>query len=110
MTEECCATNNQIMILTCSGGSHVGQLANQAAVELTREGRGKMFCLAGIGGGLSGFVQSAKDISQMVLIDVCEVACSKKTLEREEVPVQKYVVITELGITKNKNFALNKFC
>ena len=35
MTEEGCATNGNIMILACSGGSNVGQLSNQAAVELT---------------------------------------------------------------------------
>lgn len=106
MTEQCCTTNSQVMILACSGGSNVGQLSNQAAVELTREGRGKMFCLVGIGGGLSGFVQSAKDVSAMVLIDGCEVGCGKKALEREGVPVHKYVVITDLGIIKNKDFAL----
>jgi len=38
------------MILACSGGSNVGQLSNQAAVALTREGFGKMYCLAGVGG------------------------------------------------------------
>jgi hypothetical protein len=54
------------MILACSGGSNVGQLSNQAAVELTQEGFGKMFCLAGVGGHLGGFVQSAKDVPQMV--------------------------------------------
>ena len=106
MTEQCCSKNNEVMILACSGGSNVGQISNQVAVELTREGKGKMFCLAGIGGGLSGFVQSAKDIPNMVLIDGCEVACGKKALERENVTVQNYVVITELGISKNKDFAL----
>jgi uncharacterized metal-binding protein len=45
MAEECCATNGNIMILACSGGSNVGQLSNQAAVDLTQEGFGKMFCL-----------------------------------------------------------------
>lgn len=43
------------MILACSGDSNVGQRSNQAAVELTLEGFGKMFCLAKIGGHLSGF-------------------------------------------------------
>ncbi len=106
MTEQCCTTDSQVMILSCSGGSNVGQLSNQAAVELTREGRGKMFCLVGIGGGLSGFVRSAKDVPAMVLIDGCEVGCGKKSLEREGVPIDKYLVITDLGITKNKDFAL----
>ncbi|HKK99667.1 MAG TPA: putative zinc-binding protein [Desulfotignum sp.] len=69
MAENCCAAQDNTMILACSGGSNVGQLSNQAAIELTREGVGKMFCLAGIGGNLSGFVQSAKDLDQMVTID-----------------------------------------
>jgi len=66
MADNCCTGGNEVMILACSGCSNVGQLSNQAAVELTKEGFGKMFCLAGIGGQLSGFVQSAIDASTMV--------------------------------------------
>ncbi|MBW2050053.1 MAG: hypothetical protein JRJ09_16210 [Deltaproteobacteria bacterium] len=32
MEKECCASRGDVMILTCSGGSNVGQVANQAAV------------------------------------------------------------------------------
>ncbi len=35
MAEGCCTPSGNIMILACSGGSNVGQLANLAAVELT---------------------------------------------------------------------------
>jgi uncharacterized metal-binding protein len=35
MPEECCSPGGNIMILACSGGSNVGQLSNQAAIELT---------------------------------------------------------------------------
>jgi uncharacterized metal-binding protein len=101
MSQECCSTNKQIMILACSGASNVGQLSNQAAVELAREGFGKMFCLAGVGANLSGFVQSAKDVPALVAIDGCPVACAKKILEQAEVPLRAYVAITELGIEKN---------
>jgi uncharacterized metal-binding protein len=94
------------MILACSGGSNVGQLTNQAAVELTREGFGKMFCLAGIGGQLSGFVQSAKDVPQMVAIDGCPAGCAKAILEQAHVALKNYIVVTELGIEKNKDFNL----
>lgn len=106
MTENCCSSGGNIMILACSGGSNVGQLSNQAAIELTREGFGKMFCLAGIGGKLSGFVQSAKDVENMVAIDGCPVGCAKAILEQAEVPLKNHLVITELGIEKNKNFTL----
>ena len=106
MSQDCCTSDGNVMILACSGGSNVGQLSNQAAVELTREGFGKMYCLAGIGGLLSGFVQSAKDVQSLVAIDGCDVGCAKAILEHTEVPLKNYVVITELGIEKNKNFEL----
>ncbi|MFP3912746.1 MAG: putative zinc-binding protein [Desulfobacteraceae bacterium] len=108
MGEDCCTTNGNIMILSCSGGSNVGQLANQAAVELTQEGFGKMFCLAGVGGHLGGFVQSAKDVPEMVAVDGCEIGCAKAILEHAEVPLQGYLVITDLGIEKNKDFDLKR--
>jgi uncharacterized metal-binding protein len=96
------------MILSCSGGSNVGQLANQASVELTQEGFGKMFCLAGIGGHLSGFVQSAKDVPTMVVIDGCSVGCAKAIIEHAEIPLGHYLVLTDLGVEKNKNFTLDR--
>jgi len=106
MAEECCTPGGNIMILVCSGGSNVGQLSNQAAIELTQEGFGKMFCLAGIGGHLGGFVQSAKDVPSMVAIDGCEVGCAKAILDHAEVSAKNYLVLTELGIEKNKDFNL----
>lgn len=107
MAEDCCTPSGNIMILACSGGSNVGQLANQAAVELTQEGFGKMFCLAGVGARLSSFVQSARDVPEMVVIDGCDVGCSRGILAQAEVPLKNYLVLTDMGIEKNKNFALD---
>ena len=108
MSQECCAPNGNVMILACSGASNLGQLSNQAAVELAREGFGKMFCLAGIGAHLSGFVQSAKDVPAMVAIDGCPVACAKKILEHAEIPMKAYVAISDLGIEKNTDTNLKR--
>ncbi len=110
MANDCCAANgNQNMLLACSGGSNVGQLSNQAAVELTGEGFGKMFCLAGIGGHLSGFVKSAGDVENLIVIDGCELGCAKAILDHLEIPVNQYMVLSEeLGIDKNKDFNLKQ--
>jgi uncharacterized metal-binding protein len=108
MSEVCCTQDQNIMILSCSGGSNVGQLANRAAVELTQEGFGKMFCLAGIGGHLGGFVQSAKDVPQLIVIDGCEIGCSKAIIEHAGVPLKNYLMLTGLGIGKNKDFNLKQ--
>ena len=107
MENKCCAANTEIMILACSGGSNVGQLSNQAAVELTQEGFGKMYCLAGIGGQLKGFVQSAKDVPMIAAIDGCSVGCTKAILKNADIANHNYIVLTDLGIEKNKNFTLS---
>ncbi len=94
------------MILACSGSSNVGQLANLAAREMTKEGFGRFGCLAGIGAGLSGFVQSAIDADEVLLIDGCPLGCGKGIFENQGVPLRKYLVITELGIEKIHTFDL----
>ena len=48
----CCAS--PVLIFSCSGGADTGELADQATREMTRQGIGRMFCLAGIGGKVSG--------------------------------------------------------
>ncbi len=108
MGTDCCQPTVTTMILACSGGSNVGQLSNQAAIELTQEGFCKLSCLAGVGAHLSGFVQSARDIEALVVIDGCEVGCAKKVLEHAEVPLRGYLVITALGIDKNRDMDLKR--
>ncbi len=106
MAGDCCKAGGNVMLLACSGGSNVGQLSNRAAIDLTREGFGKMFCLAGIGGQIDGFVQSARDVAEMVVIDGCSVGCARASLEKAQVPMKAYLVLTDLGIEKNKDFDL----
>ena len=67
-----------------------------------------MYCLAGIGGRLSGFIQSANAVDQMVAVDGCDLACARATLEDAGVRLKNHLVVTELGIEKNKDLNLKK--
>ena len=67
-----------------------------------------MFCLAGVGGQISGFVQSAKDAPLMIVIDGCQIGCAKAICEKAEVPLRRYLVLTDEGIAKNKDFNLDR--
>lgn len=107
MEEKCLCEPTDILIFPCSGGSNVGQIANQAGVKLTQEGFGKIFCLAGIGGHVSGMIESTKAGKVIVAIDGCPVACAKKTLEHAGFKIDEYVLVTDLGIEKNHDFNLN---
>ena len=101
MEEKCLCEPTEILIFPCSGGSNVGQIANQAGVQLTQKGMGRFFCLAGIGGHVSGMVESTKAGKMLVAIDGCPVACAKKTLEHAGFKIDEYVLVTDLGIEKN---------
>jgi uncharacterized metal-binding protein len=107
MEEKCLCEPSEILIFPCSGGSNVGQVANGAGVKLTQSGMGNFFCLAGIGGHVSGMIESTKAGKVIVAIDGCPVACAKKTLEHAGFNIDEYVQVTELGIEKNHNFNLN---
>lgn len=99
MSKECCSGDN-IVVFTCSGAANVGQVANQAAVELQLDGTAKMLCLAGIGSHNSGMLASGKGADRVIGIDGCPVACTKKTLAHAEIPMTDYVMVTELGFKK----------
>jgi uncharacterized metal-binding protein len=101
MDEKCLCKPSEILIFPCSGGSNVGQIANQAGVKLTKEGMGNFFCLAGIGGHASGMIESTRAGKVIVAIDGCPVACAKKTLEHAGFNIDEYVQVTEIGIEKN---------
>ena len=106
MAEKCLCEPTEMLLFPCSGGSNVGQLANQAAIELTQQNVGRVFCLAGIGGHVSGLIESTKAARRIVGIDGCPVQCARKTLEHAGFNVTDYVVVTELGIEKNHHFDL----
>jgi len=107
MEEKCLCEPNEILIFSCAGSSNVGQIANQAAVRLTQEGIGRYFCLAGIGGHVSGMMESTKAGKVLTAIDGCPVGCAKKTLEHVGFNIDEYVQVTEMGIEKNHHFDLH---
>ncbi len=97
---ECCGTRAKL-IYACSGAADVGEIADRVVRKLRKQGNFLMTCLAGIGAGLSGYVQSAKGAEQNITIDGCPVACARKTLERIGVTPTSYI-LTELGLVKDK--------
>jgi uncharacterized metal-binding protein len=104
MDAKCTCEPDEILFFSCSGASNVGQIANLAALKLTQDGLGRMFCLAGIGGHVSGMIESTKAGKMIVGIDGCPVACAKKVLEHAGFKAHEYLQVTEMGIEKNHGF------
>jgi len=101
---KCDCRAEDIVFLPCSGASNCGQITNRAAVRLTQEGVGKMYCLAGIGAHIEGMVESARGAKRIVALDGCKTACAKNTIEHAGLNVTDAVCATEEGIEKNHQF------
>ena len=89
------------VLFPCSGASNYGQISNEVVLRLRDAGKGKMSCIAGIGGHVKGLVDGAKQTKYIIAIDGCDVACVKKCLEAEGLqPAAYFVISKELGIEK----------
>jgi len=107
MVEKCLCEASEVLIFPCSGGSNCGQIANQAAVQLTDEGMGTIYCLAGIGAHDNVMIETAKAAKRVVAIDGCPTSCAKRTLEHAGLMVTDHLDVTDEGIEKSHDFKLN---
>ncbi len=103
---DCCCSGDNVLLFACSGGSNVGQIANEAAKKLDEEGLGKFYCLIGVGAGIEGMLVNARGADRIVAIDGCPVACAKIALEKAGLKADSYVVVTDEGVEKGHHFSL----
>jgi len=97
-----CCSGGTTLIFACSGAADVGAVADQAARKMTKEGVGKMFCLAGIGGRISGIMKTTEAASKILAIDGCELDCVKNCLQQTGFTEFVHFRVTDLGMQKGK--------
>ncbi len=97
----CCGAPT--LIFPCSGGSDVGEVCDRAARKLTVDRAGKMYCLAGIGGRVSGIMATTESADSILAIDGCPLDCAKKTLEEAGFENFKHIRLNELGLNKTES-------
>lgn len=90
------------LIFACSGAADVGELTDLAARKLTRDGAGKMFCLAGVGGRVGGILEKTTAAGRILALDGCPQDCARLTLELADVPDFVHLRVTDLGIRKGE--------
>jgi len=98
----CACGSSPALIYPCSGAADVGELADRTARQLSRDQKGAMSCLAGIGGNISGFIKSTEGADRVLVIDGCPLSCARKTLEEKGLNNFKHLVITSLGFQKGQ--------
>lgn len=98
----CACGNNPAFIVACSGAADVGELADLTARRLSRDKKGAMFCLAGVGARINGFVKSAEGAENILVLDGCPLNCAAKTLKEVSIEKFMHITVTELGLVKGQ--------
>lgn len=99
--EQCCSPSPKF-IFACSGCVDVGEIADHTARKLTKDGIGKMFCLAGIGGRIEPIIQQTKAASKILALDGCQMDCVKSCLQQAGFNQFEHFRVTDLGMEKGK--------
>ena len=99
-TEGCACGAAPKLIFPCSGAADVGEIADRAARRLTREGAGRMYCLAGIGGRVNDIVVNTQAAGKILAIDGCPKACARHTLEHAGFKDFAHLRLSDIGFAK----------
>ncbi len=110
MTEKegCLCSGGPKIIFPCSGAADVGAIADLAARKLNKEGAGKMYCLASVGGRVAGILKTTEAASLILAIDGCPLECAKHTLEQAGFKNYSHIQVTALGLEKGKSPATDE--
>ncbi len=98
---------NKPLIYSCSGCSNIAQVANQVAIELSRNNVAEMSCIAGVGGGVNSLVKQAKNSQHIIALDGCALHCVKNCLAAHNIQPHQHYTLTDYGIKKRKHVDYN---
>lgn len=101
-TQNACCSGSVRLVFPCSGAADVGAIADQVGRKMTREGIGRMYCLAGIGGHVPGILETTGVADEIITIDGCPVACATKALEHAGFK-PRMMSLKEFGFAKGES-------
>lgn len=100
--------NSVSLIFACSGAADVGEISDRAVRKMSKDGLGKMFCMAGIGGRIEPIMQKTRSASKILAIDGCGLDCVKNCLEQAGFTEFRHLRVAELGMEKGKSPATDE--
>ena len=102
--QPCLCQEADVLLIACSGGSDCGQVTAEAAVQLTREGLGEVFCLAGLAAHIPEMIETARQAARICVIDGCSLHCGRKAVEHVGLRVTDHVDLSAQGLPKSRDF------
>ena len=102
ITPKCGCNGGPDLMFSCSGAADTAEIADRAVRTLHKAGEAKMFCLAGIAGGVELIVANSRAANRMLVVDGCDSDCARKTMQRNGFNEFTHFRVTDLGWEKGK--------
>lgn len=99
---QCACSAAPKFIFPCSGASDVGGLSDQAARQMAKDGKGKMYCLAGISGRVDAIMANTQAAAKILVIDGCSQECARKTMELAGFKQLEHLKLEAMGFKKGE--------
>ena len=75
---------------------------------MTLDQTGKMYCLAGIGGGVNTIMETTRAAAKILVIDGCPQECARKTMEQAGFTGFQHLKLVSLGLHKGSSPATDE--
>ena len=69
---------------------------------MAKDGTGKMYCLAGIGGRVDTIMVNTRAAAKILVIDGCNQECARKTMELAGFKDFRHLSLAEMGFKKGE--------
>ena len=96
-----CACGGNTYIFSCSGAADVGALSDRISRKLSKDQKGKMYCMAAVGANIPEKISPLRTALGTVTIDGCSSLCAKKVLENAGFKPVSYN-LEDFGFKKGK--------
>ena len=100
---DCACEGKPTLVFCCSGASDVGEIVDRACRKLKAEGTASMYCLAGIGGRVSGIMKTTEAAGRVLAVDGCPLDCARKCLEEAGFKAFLHFRAADVGLVKGKS-------
>ncbi len=99
---KCGCNGGPDLLFCCSGAADTAEIADLAVRSLHKAKEAKMFCLAGIAGGVELIMVNTQAANRTVVVDGCDSDCARLTMEKNGFKDFTHFRVTDLGWEKGK--------
>ncbi len=90
--------SNANLVFVCGGAADVGEVADRAARQLSREGHASMSCLAGIAARDADMMFNVELAQKTLVINGCPRACASKAFR--VAGLNRFLSLNDIGLLK----------